>query len=113
MIQANELRIGNYVFLKSKNKIWKITCGQEIDTGKDSNDFEPIPITYELLLLNLGFEERGSGFGINRFSLAYKCSDKEQFFYSTWHDGVVEIQYIHQLQNLYFAITGKELTLKN
>jgi hypothetical protein len=106
MIQANKLRIGNYVFLKSKNKIWEITCGQEIDRGKYSNDFQPIPLTKELLIA-LGFKRNLNGW----------FNEDETFSYSKGYAGLgtkrsTKVDYVHQLQNLYFALTGKELTLK-
>ena len=38
----------------------------------------------------------------------------DSFYYSAdmHHHTSVPIKYVHQLQNLYFALTGKELTLK-
>lgn len=132
-IKAEELRIGNLVRHKS---VWSY---RQPDTGpftefefkwEESDWFaigeslmlvaylEPVPITEELLL-KAGF---------------VKHINNDSFFYSkTWGNNGVEIvtysevyqsfcyqlcqskekvmQYFHQLQNLYFALTGKELTL--
>jgi len=85
-----------------------------------------IPIT-EKWLLNFGFEQYGQKNEANPMVLnsrdfdfaIYPPSDfyKKQY----WHTGIIEsinshktlnIKYIHQLQNLYFALTGEELIIK-
>lgn len=56
-IKANELRIGNYIYLSDKNKYWQIHDGHEIDEC-DKNPFvQPIPLTEEILLNNCNFEK--------------------------------------------------------
>ena len=86
--------------------------------GSDSLEWfdthiESIPLT-EQWLKDLGFEKRGRNIylilidesGINQISLRYKKL-------VTNKSGIVNIdhiKYVHQLQNLYFALTGKELT---
>lgn len=46
----------------------------------------------------------------------HQIEEIEQLFYvfmnSTKEDYHIEIKTVHQLQNLYFALTGEELTLK-
>jgi hypothetical protein len=82
-------------------------------------EIEPIPLTEEWLL-NLGFnyddmEDTNENdnlwyhlvYGDFRFS-----SDKSINFESVFirlNKTNLEIKYVHQLQNLYFALTGKEL----
>jgi hypothetical protein len=76
-------------------------------------DFEPIPLTEEWLL-NLGFIKK-NGYGFIKKDLAgnifYSVETKEHFMFQ-YHDLRIKIKHVHQLQNLYFALTGEELTLK-
>ena len=89
--------------------------------GKE-NGFEPIPLTEEWLT-KFGFEKDDvntyihyslpSGTGIYfesgndwNFNDANICGDYDECIH------VKLPQYVHQLQNLYFSLTGKELTIK-
>lgn len=124
---ATELRIGNLVnYANITNRVVRIefTKFRIVPVGqlifKDTFDIEPIPIT-EKWLLNLGFESSGLSGGI--FVLDNVIDGTSDFVIET--DGIefypqvdrdaccwAKFQYIHQLQNLYFALTGHELTLK-
>ena len=112
-MKANELRIGNLVLSQwENNKIHKVR-GQDIfdlEQGIDSNSFQPIPLTEEWLLK----------FGFNKGKFNYKWQ-YGNFIYDqklklwVWfgvqiHDYLIEN--VHQLQNLYFALTAQELTIK-
>ena len=76
-------------------------------------DLEPIELTEEILL-KCGFEKREDGdYNLFKYSEVdiVICSD-----FSSWKcDGinfsVNYIKYLHQLQNLYFALTNKELEI--
>lgn len=128
-MQANELRIGNLIQLYRKpedkdktietiksvyyydERSWyyaEISDGfvVNIDTG-----ILPIELTEEWLV-KLGFS------GVNVFSLKNNewfliWNKKNSFTYD--HECYqieipdIELKYVHQLQNLYFALTGKEL----
>lgn len=123
-MKANELRIGNYVLsecLDSKGYFeetrvtgifWDEIHHDAIGMTKPiwENEIErikPIPITEEILL-KFGFEN-----GIDEMTLT-----TESFcIYWRKFEGHFEIngekyfkKYIHELQNLYFALTGKELS---
>lgn len=67
----------------------------------------PIEIT-ENWLVNLGFEKNITDWNIiwtkKEFGLSFE-DNKYEFAYSISK----EVKYIHELQNLYFAITGEEL----
>ncbi len=122
MIKANELRIGNYVFDISSNRINEIdritadhfVC---IATGRDL-ECEPIPLTEEILL-NIGFKKSkyehvaDKDFDCDMFVInalpncEYFCLKDGKLFSNG--DLSKSIDYVHQLQNLYFALTGKEL----
>lgn len=72
---------------------------------------EPIPLTEEWLL-RFGFEKDRSGYRLDDIN---SLSFSENYIVC-WHDkvlGIKQIEYVHQLQNLYFTLTGEELTIKD
>jgi hypothetical protein len=116
-MKATELRIGNYV--NNKERLDVVTCLEYV-TFEDITNVrgqyyevfipEPIPLTEEWLL-KFGFEsdeiEWWNGIlsiGICKEGLRYLPTEKINF-----RVGIV-LQYVHQLQNLYFALTNEELT---
>jgi hypothetical protein len=127
-MKATQFRIGNLVSWKDSGKEFKITL-QSLYEGANL-DWKPMPITKERLL-SFGFKEvemsigdfvltiqkdKGGGigeysiwvdFGIenetNKISISLVCD-------SQWL--ITKNKYIHQLQNLYFALTQKELKYK-
>ena len=125
-MKSNELRIGNFVSLPFENdKIYTIRgvdieCLQE---GMDSESMQPIIITEEWLL-NFGFTRHHSDYYNDVILLkdVFNFDNGEQYdclkvkIYP--HElgsaqsvkGDLQIKYVHQLQNLYFALTGEELT---
>jgi len=74
----------------------------------------PIPLTEEWLL-KFGFEQPYIELTTKEFVKGdliiylYKPVNRE-WYYGSWREG--KIKYVHQLQNLYFALTGEELTIK-
>lgn len=126
MIQANELRVGNCL-LNAKGQIGKV---KEIiigDAGHDYKHFvrfsdlvyggylenlQPIPLTPEILekcgFNNLNFP------GDSYFSLIKRPKENYYDVLLVPDDANlgVRLLYLHQLQNLYFALTGEELILK-
>ena len=134
-MKANELRIGNYVkdmdydyvtiagiHPQSTNEL--TICINDCDVGdRLFKDVEGIPLTEEWLL-KFGFkvdnrfavkQYRIDGdkyhslnmvsHKINYWSPIIRCDSQKQVF------ELYGINYIHQLQNLYFALTGTELKL--
>lgn len=89
MIAANELRIGNWVIDKDGD-FSQIDNGEYIDM--DYKYFEPILLTPEIL-------EKCKM--TKRYQYFIKLFTKEGF------NG--KIKYLHQLQNLFFSLTGDEL----
>jgi len=79
--------------------------------------FQEIPLT-EDWLLRLGFEYVMCEDGIDGFARnGFAFINIQQFRMLVSGDEYAvliehDIQYVHQLQNLYFALTGDELTLK-
>lgn len=125
MIQANELRIGNWVNdikgggYNNPGLVQVRTIGSEgINSWQDMSasgctkyeDLQPIPLTPEILeacgFINThyGYNHKDEDFEIDDGSnyLQYSYNDNEYSFGP-------EIKYLHQLQNLYFALTQKEL----
>jgi hypothetical protein len=125
---ANELRIGNLVrdkISKTEIKIIELT-EQSIGTYVvDRNKFplsngwsiEPIPLTEEWLL-KLGFEKQKGKIdifeksrlriwiGARGQSLCYLVEENT----TSAHYIPNSLEHVHQLQNLYFALTGIDLT---
>jgi hypothetical protein len=119
-MEARELRIGNWV--KSKQPFEDVIylgC-QSNSVDFNINGIEPIPLTKEWLV-KLGFVlDKGVGvwFGEGDLSDDYGCFtiwDKYtgiNYKFSIENSLYIELKYVHQLQNLYFALTGEELTIK-
>lgn len=131
-MKAQELRIGNYV-LDSGGKVLRIDFFEHLQSGYDckfgqrmfidgaevhplteyTNSAKPIPLT-EQWLLDFCFEKdeyqdnyEKIGFDIRIYDGEFLyCAISEYFpAYS------ISITYVHELQNLYFALTGEELQL--
>jgi hypothetical protein len=119
-MDSKELRIGN----KTSNGIvvnifedhFFTKVGDTVYSSKYHNA-NPIPLTEEWLL-KFGFKK----YSKNEFELATKDFDISFFngelkllcgFYAENPISLNNQKYVHQLQNLYFALTGEELTLKN
>jgi len=116
-MKATELRLGNLVLYN--NEQTHIINGYDIadlDIDPIEDSFTPIPLTEEWLL-KFGFEkndwkEIGKLFyyGWAKDSFLIESTRDNTFFCL---DGKPEtvIKYVHQLQNLYFALTGEELKI--
>jgi len=142
MIDIKELRIGNYIELifereldRGNGIIEDVEVSKVVQfAGHDpfsgwvyinpevgelafsySHDLEPIPITGEWLI-KLGFEVKKSNYSAADIYLKssvdfnFLIEDARSGF--NWIAGLYDIESVHQLQNLYFALTGKELTIK-
>jgi len=127
MVDVTELRIG--IYLRYPNsKPFKVSESDFLNKNfwEDINDnIEPIPLT-EKWLIDFGFYEEASkdrlsieawspGHPSQRFNIDYK--EGKILLISRYQEDndflqMRNIKFIHQLQNLYFALTGKELKLK-
>jgi len=67
---------------------------------------EPIPLTEEWLL-NFGYTKEDSNF----WNLGHIVWEYDGGVFICNKNGIT-LKYVHQLQNLYFALTGRELTIK-
>lgn len=134
-MEVNELRVGNFVNIsedwyrrnphlsKTPKQIIVDSINYDGLIGKSiyfangyeiEDDLEPIPLTKEWLLK----------FGFNL--ITSDCESPSDWYFRhdnltgsidnlTWkytHQNRLRIEYVHQLQNIYFALTGEELTIK-
>jgi hypothetical protein len=122
-MKINELRIGNYISPLGRGItvveglcIWDGLIQSSNFAERGIEDFEPIPLTEEWLL-KFGATEKYKSVS-NRWSFGiFALDDPEdedgiltnEFYY----DSTLKVKYVHQLQNLYFALTGEELTIKS
>jgi len=130
MIDSKELRIGN--LLEVDGNYWPVNSIVTIDKDRfelylSDVDYdyalyaEPISITEEWLL-KFGFEKVGErvwrfqdlGYSEEAKHVSRKWESDEEIDpkYLGWLPCANGIVYVHQLQNLYFALTGTELTIK-
>lgn len=113
-MKANELRLGN-IMLDRLNRICKVEeilkyefKAPAIQGGITSLPNKPIPLTEEWLL-KFGFN-KFKGNNTDCFLDDFETSCNMELFF--WKGTQIKnIKYVHQLQNLYFALTGEELTL--
>lgn len=113
MTKTTELRLGNWVHSLETNSHVKITAIDEegyiaINTitfdGQDDSMIDPIELTEEVLLkcrfvINDGIFEKE---GIRLFQV-------RNLYFRGNFPIKSDIKTLHQLQNLYFALTNKEL----
>ena len=132
MINVNELRLGNYVLQKINNRILPVKCilqHFELLYAGNGKDIYPVVLKAELLE-RAGFSENKDYpllpdarefilvlpvIGNNKNEIrAYIKNNKECFGRAVVNGLPVSnnFYHLHQLQNLYFALTNEELELK-
>lgn len=119
-MKANELRIGNWL---TYNGAYDYPVGiNEINFIKENpnnSDFKPTPIN-EQILLDFGFIKGERYFKAKEYgeegiftTMCYDLESKDFIVNSNDYDSyIIECMYVHQLQNLFFALTGEELIKK-
>jgi len=123
MIKSSELRLGNFVLHQNEQlPICSIHSDETVRLLKNSISIgcfstkrdliEPIPLTPEILE-NAGFEFKPTGEEV--FERIWKIGSFEIWEHDSGfcHDycNGGDIHSLHQLQNLYFALTGEELDI--
>ena len=78
-----------------------------LEQYEDNSEYKPIPLTEEWLL-KFGFDSMFSGAGYHKNGVEIGNNHNGFYILATSY----QIEFIHQLQNLYFALTGEELTIK-
>ncbi len=118
-MKAQDLRIGNLVYDRDGKTATIDSIGMFGNVRLTTSDYhcesstlfdcDPIQLTEEWLL-RFGFEKVNHYFQINEFWVYFRLRDYKYVFRHCVK--TFEIKYVHQLQNLYYALTGEELTLK-
>lgn len=127
-MKVTEIRVGNLIESNNEHcKVEAILLNGAIRTdGGDGKlfEFKPIPLTEQLIIkfgfdkvedlgdmISYEFKDKKRGYGI-------KYDHEEWVFYlyaGTSYTPLIcdaePFQYVHQLQNLYFALTGIELII--
>lgn len=129
-MKANELRIGNYGQLwhfwgKQWTDILQLTGKHICWLSENKTDFKPIPLTEENIVNMLGFKLGSSDmyqayYHFGDIGITYRGAGGYFEFDFTYNAASIPhpkkravLKYVHQLQNLYFAVTGEELEIKN
>jgi len=125
-MNTRELRIGNYVEIeglitkivsiggKKDNHVEIKTLHNHIIETK-MNALAPVPLTNDFLFKCCEFDKEGKHtIGIDHHRHYLKIQDgyivlmneKNEILIQFW-----DVKYLHQLQNLYFALKGKEMAI--
>lgn len=131
MVKANELRIGNWMSFHGELAIQVKTIGESLVNetvrtdsenrivsydGCHVNYLEPIQLTPEILR-KCGFEKVSKwDYSLNRLVLHDMLSERDEDMEAYIKAGkenifLKNIKYLHQLQNLFYSLTGEELQL--
>ena len=118
-MKAEELRLGNWIEIIDSEGVYTTVTKSTFDCDVEVF-YKPIPITVDWLL-KLGFE-------YHAFDKNYVVKSKQEnnnsikkidgdwFYNNDYSDAscyfVRELRYIHELQNLYYAINEEELICK-
>lgn len=117
MIQPNELRIGNWVKIVYDDFYHKIKSIDDFCVKVECDTFysiirptevQPIPLTDELLK-KCGFREIVEKVFVHGEMVNLVKGDNGYCLYDRLS---IDISSLHQLQNIFFALTGKELEVK-
>lgn len=108
MIAANELRIGNWV--NNGFKDYQVSVATIWQLGLWYATALPIPLTEEWLL-RFGFEVLEFDHKENQYGFKGRLIVIRHGLFCDYGTSVI-IKHVHQLQNLYFSLTGEELTIK-
>jgi hypothetical protein len=129
-MEVKELKIDNWIKYNFKMQGWNDVqvCANDFHNGfRDdkfvSINYKPIPLTEEWLL-KFGFEKEMDGsLVLNNLAIFLDKRFKENVYLMTIEGGIfgsevwnklhnLKLKHVHQLQNLYFALTNEELTIK-
>ncbi len=115
-MKANELRIGNlYDQFGNITEVNWCTIKDLEKAPKEQLWCKPIPLTEELLL-KFGFEKDGNKIYRNGRFFIENLFGNRMTFRITINNAesahANSIEFVHQLQNLYFALCGEELEMK-
>lgn len=132
MIQASELRIGNWVFNIKKQHL-QINIGHLVNLNSGTCNYYGIPLSPEILekcegvwlspfgdyVLSVYPHKLGNGFKNLIFCGDYlyleegpdKLKPQERDVITLWNKDLMKQFYLHQLQNLFYVLVGSELPI--
>ena len=124
-LKAQDLRVDNWVVFEPDGGefiVSSIDVHNEPNTinGLNIDDLKPIPLT-EDILLKCGFINKGSLYclmvndriiGIGYDGSFGLYNGEHAFSVGSSFNNNHRIKHLHQLQNLFFALTGEELNVK-
>jgi len=126
-MKAEDFRVGNLVRVKSSKVAIPITLIRLSNFSVGMEDIEPIPVT-EGVLSDFGFEKVVDNRGVTGYVEYELCvgqvnivvekeklpkyeDDEFKFYLDDCY--LKHIEYVHQVQNLYYAVSGEELSLRS
>jgi hypothetical protein len=124
-INARELRLGNWVEDEDESHLrFQVTHIEQgigfvsdmiFINGRAEHGIIPIPLTHEILE-KAGFEMYQETKYVHRYT--HLANSKIGYEYekgepgrATYFNHYINCKYLHQLQNLYYCLTGKELEI--
>lgn len=122
MIQAKDLRIGNWVYIDGMyQQVYDVMCDSvntDFHNAMTYENVQGIPLNEEWLI-KLGFEKPDPndlyGGLLIPINHEYKLRLIKSFDIWTWEHNdkhIVLLPYIHTLQNLFYSLSGEELKVK-
>jgi len=130
MIAANDLRVNNWFY--RDGHLWQYTEDNMTTVWYNLENLEPIPLTPEILIKcgfirndelsnskeNYEFPKRMGLFFLSKTVTAINETTYYNISFPGKHGSCYlpafnQCQYLHQLQNLYFALTNSELEIKS
>ena len=120
-MKATELRIGNYLHSNITGHVFQVFASDIVNINEDLAVAKPIPLT-EQWLKDFGFTEVKDKAYHYTLKIPIDGENKNEIVGIIVNNNIVccaitnghwssnNIFHVHQLQNLYFALTGMELT---
>jgi hypothetical protein len=102
-MNVKELRYGNYIIVRDSENDYNVWDGDF-----EPDDCFPIPLN-EKWLLSFGFEKKGPKYIKGNFAV---FDYGHIYGFDVSLDLGCNFKYVHKLQNLYYALEDKELTIK-
>jgi hypothetical protein len=119
-MKTRELRIGNYIqvpfgdeepWVRSVDTINYDSIMTENGRFCFEDEYDFVPLTEEWLL-KFGFDNKYSKGKFTIIPAGKLNYEQGRTYFNSWAILNNQPKYVHQLQNLYFSLTGQELTFK-
>lgn len=113
MVNAQHIRIGNWLYSKLTNRKFQVTAEDIVELNADPFTCEYIPLSPGILEAT-GFRKSGENYSLNKLTISLNDvinHDKGRTYFNSWAILEQHPAYLHQLQNLYHALTGEELSI--